>query len=497
MLGTKDNRPFANGTAVDGGLLRYNDTNKSVETYDGSVWADVGYYAGTPLGAIIAYPSNTAPSDSFLLCDGTSVSRTIYKDLYDLFLLTPNGISTYGSADSLTFKLPNIQGRAIVGKNNETFSTLGQVGGTETVTLVTSQMPSHKHPISVSVTSSFTGKKVDTEGAGGHNHTLTDSGHTHPYYRETFSYPDVGDSSQYTVARSSGSVYSQTQQANANITIAAVDNHTHKYTAEGTVTSQATPTMDNTGGDGSHNNLQPYIVLNYFIKVLKESNPYNGTVRTCDIRVKQNIIPISPEEAINAIRLLQPKRYEYIDRNMSAFPSHIGFIAQEVKMCIPESVCTKREYIPNIYSMAKLTSRGNAIITSVQKPITKLIIDQILSANDNAAATTNACSLKGVKLKMFNKSKERFYVCCIESLDDYNIIVEPLDAVTTAKLLSADYFVYGQEIDDYHYMNNDSVFSTLVSAFHALDSQVKQQAIILENQKIIIDKIISKTNSNL
>jgi len=229
-------------------------------------------------------------------------------------------------------------------------------------------------------------------------------------------------------------------------------------------------------------------------------------VRTCDVRVKQNISPISPEEAINAIRLLQPKRYEYIDRNMSAFPSHIGFIAQEVKLCIPESVCTKREYIPNIYSMAKLTvsslasgsSNSNAILTSIQKPITKLIMDQILNANDDdhddAAASA---SLKGVKLKMFNKSKERFYVCCIESIDDYNIIVEPLDAVTTARLLSTNYFVYGQEIDDYHYMNNDSVFSTLVSAFHALDSQFKQQTIMLEKQKIIIDKIISKTNLNL
>ena len=114
--------------------------------------------------------------------------------------------------------------------------------------------------------------------------------------------------------------------------------------------------------------------------------------------------------------------------------------------------------------------------------------------HDDAAASA---SLKGVKLKMFNKSKERFYVCCIESIDDYNIIVEPLDAVTTARLLSTNYFVYGQEIDDYHYMNNDSVFSTLVSAFHALDSQFKQQTIMLEKQKIIIDKIISKTNLNL
>jgi hypothetical protein len=148
--------------------------------------------------------------------------------------------------------------------------------------------------------------------------------------------------------------------------------------------------------------------------------------------------------------------------------------------------------------MAKLTSSsgppsGNAILTSVQHPITKLILKQLLQAEYMPINNINTdVSIKGVKLKMFNKSKECFYVHCVESVDEYNIIVESLDAVTTATLLSADYFVYGQEIDDYHYMNNDAVFSTLVSAFHALDSQCKQQSIMLEAQQIMIDKIIKQ-----
>jgi hypothetical protein len=65
-------------------------------------------------------------------------------------------------------------------------------------------------------------------------------------------------------------------------------------------------------------------------------------------------------------------------------------------------------------------------------------------------------------------------------------MVEPLDAVTTAKILSAYYFVYGQEIEDYHYMNNDAVFSTLVSAFQALDKKCKLQNDILSEQKTIL-----------
>lgn len=98
---------------------------------------------------------------------------------------------------------------------------------------------------------------------------------------------------------------------------------------------------------------------------------------------------------------------------------------------------------------------------------------------------------------MFNKSKECFYVCCVESIDDYNIIVEPLDAVTTTKILSADYFVYGQEIEDYHYMNNDAVFSTLVSAFQALDKKCKKQKAVLKSQQLLITTLIEKNNLKL
>lgn len=145
--------------------------------------------------------------------------------------------------------------------------------------------------------------------------------------------------------------------------------------------------------------------------------------------------------------------------------------------------------------MAKLTTSpekpGNALLTSVQHPITKLIREQLLHERETDATTTiSHPSLKGIKLKMFNKSKECFYVCCVASIDDYNVLVEPLDANTSTVLLSADYFVYGQEIEDYHYMNNDAIFSTLVSAFQALDKTCKQQ-------QLLISALIEKNNLKL
>lgn len=62
---------------------------------------DPQIYTDTPIGAIVPYGGNTAPS-GFLICDGSAVSRTTYSDLYAV-------IGTkYGPGDgSTTFNLPD------------------------------------------------------------------------------------------------------------------------------------------------------------------------------------------------------------------------------------------------------------------------------------------------------------------------------------------------------------------------------------------------------
>lgn len=70
---------------------------------------DVTYF--NPTGSIIAFAGNTLP-DGYLLCDGSKVSRTTYKKLFDVIS------TTYGAGDGkTTFTLPNLIDRFLEGSS--------------------------------------------------------------------------------------------------------------------------------------------------------------------------------------------------------------------------------------------------------------------------------------------------------------------------------------------------------------------------------------------
>lgn len=76
-------------------------------------------------------------------CDGRALSRTAYKELFDVVG------TTYGVGDGLTtFNIPDCRGRVLGGAGNGTGLTArskGAIVGAETHVLSTNEMPSHTH----------------------------------------------------------------------------------------------------------------------------------------------------------------------------------------------------------------------------------------------------------------------------------------------------------------------------------------------------------------
>ncbi len=116
---------------------------------------------------------------------------------------------------------PDLRNRFVLGKGTQ---NVGATGGSATVTLTTDQIPAHSHGAS-------------TGNAGSHNHTTT-TGH-----------PTKGNISYY------GSGNENLLGSNDSTTTGAAGDHSHSVT------------VSNTGGGAAHDNMPPYYVLAYIMRV--------------------------------------------------------------------------------------------------------------------------------------------------------------------------------------------------------------------------------------
>lgn len=206
-----------------------------------SAWRATGSVSAiVPSGVISQFAGSTAPS-GYLLCTGQSVLVSNYPALFAVIGYT------YGGSGS-NFTIPNLQGRIPIGagsvtdinSTSQTF-TLAGTGGELSHKLVVSEMPSHTH----------------IQNA----HTHVQDAHNHSHRQWIFNGASHSGGNRY------GFGYAGNTGA-ANDTVSASSSGEVQYgNYATTATNQnTTATNQNTGGDAFHNNIQPYLVVNYIIK---------------------------------------------------------------------------------------------------------------------------------------------------------------------------------------------------------------------------------------
>ena len=206
--------------------------------------AKTGEYLGSefPIGTI-TQTAATAAGTGWLFCDGSSLVRATYPELF-----TAIGV-TYGSASGTTFTLPDLRGRVPVGAgagSGLTSRALAATGGVETTPNV---VPSHSH----------TGT-TGTESAD-HSHSGTTGGHSndHTHYYER--------SQDYNVGLAGGGAYPNWQIARTGAnTGGASSNHTHNFSTGGRSAAHTHSfTTDLTGSGTAIPVVQPFVAINFMI----------------------------------------------------------------------------------------------------------------------------------------------------------------------------------------------------------------------------------------
>lgn len=94
------------------------------------------------IGEIRPFAFKMVPKN-WLACDGQILPITEYPKLYSLLG------ARFGGNGTSTFALPNLNGRTVT-CISQTFDEVGTVGGSETVTLTTDEIPQHTHLVNAS-----------------------------------------------------------------------------------------------------------------------------------------------------------------------------------------------------------------------------------------------------------------------------------------------------------------------------------------------------------
>lgn len=198
-----------------------------------------------PVGAIIPFAGSTIPG-GWLLCDGSTVSRTDYSELFAVIG------TTYGAGDgSTTFALPSLIDRVALGVSSN--YSVGSTGGSETVTIGSTEVPNHYHVIPQHTHQHTIAIKTPSL-----SHTITQP--VMKYTRLDGATANGGSGSQVTRYNSTSS-----KSMSKSTGVGVADHAATACTMSGSITNCAALTSGATGGSGAHNNMMPFIALNYII----------------------------------------------------------------------------------------------------------------------------------------------------------------------------------------------------------------------------------------
>jgi len=174
-----------------------------------------------------------------------------------------------------------------------------------------------------------------------------------------------------------------------------------------------------------------------------------GIVVLSDRRIKSNVVDINDTTALDQVRLLKPKYYEYVDKFKRGSSSVIGFIAQDVKEVIPRAVSVADGDIPNIYETATISSSNTVTFTNF-----------------------NTSNLEGTNCKLiaYLAEDERKEVTITEVLDEHTVRVEKDMSEWGSEL-----FVWGQKVQDFHHLNKDYIAVVTTAALQQVDRELQAE----------------------
>ena len=207
--------------------------------------------------------------------------------------------------------------------------------------------------------------------------------------------------------------------------------------------------LNSSAPTGTTSDTNPYSIYATGRMASEEFNAYS------DSRIKKNVVDINDSSALDKIRLLEPKIYNYIDEKQRGTSNVYGFIAQEVSNVLPYAVTVGTGDIPNILtnSNVSVTSDSNVLELRLDTAVEGLT----LSNTSNINITTDKDKYLTVPVLTFSGSN----VITIQNSDTFS-------NVTGA-------YIHGEQVSNFHHLNKDAIWAVSTAALQEIDRQLQAE----------------------
>ena len=165
-----------------------------------------------------------------------------------------------------------------------------------------------------------------------------------------------------------------------------------------------------------------------------------------DERIKTNIQEVEDSSALQKVRDINCVSYNYKDTVSRGNTRVIGFLAQQVKVHLPEAVNEITDIIPNEMR----------------------VLDDV---------SWNGTNMNSISLNSVSGVKYRFYVSNEADANDEVMkeVIGNEDNTFTFEQQWTNVFCYGKEVEDFHILDKQKLFALNFSATQELDRQLQAE----------------------
>lgn len=235
-----------------------------------------------------------------------------------------------------------------------------------------------------------------------------------------------------------------------------------------------------------------------------------------DKRMKKNITEINNDKPLQLLRKIKCSTFEYIDKIKNSTYTVHGFIAQDIKDVVPESVHTVKDFLPNFY--CNCIVEKDRVDENSKKQIYRVFIPEnpikqlLFTGNHDIYGTeyktttgmpaSDALGNQQFVVKLYDSSNNEINVETIKIIDEYSFLisVDLNEKGENDKITEKMYFLYGQQVDDFHKIDNDHIHNIATAALQEVDRQQqadKARIAELENQVSNLEATVGSLESTI